>query len=76
MKNLLEVIVFSEKINCARNFVNFITVDQSKIDEFQPEDNVSTDDICLIILSSGTTGFPKGVMLVNRNIIFALSYLG
>jgi crotonobetaine/carnitine-CoA ligase len=35
-----------------------------------PED-VSPDDICLILYTSGTTGFPKGVMHSQRNFILA-----
>jgi crotonobetaine/carnitine-CoA ligase len=34
-------------------------------------DNVGADDICLIMYTSGTTGFPKGVMHSQRNFVLA-----
>lgn len=34
-------------------------------------DDVSAEDICLIMYTSGTTGFPKGVMHAQRNFVMA-----
>lgn len=76
LMDVLEVIVFSEKINGGRCFESLLKEQKAEIDEFQPESNVSTDEVSLIILSSGTTGFPKGVMLTNKNVNFGLYYLG
>jgi crotonobetaine/carnitine-CoA ligase len=36
-----------------------------------PPGDVGPDDICLILYTSGTTGFPKGVMHSQRNFILA-----
>ena len=32
-------------------------------------DDVSPDDVCLVMYSSGTTGRPKGVMLTHANMV-------
>lgn len=34
-----------------------------------PSPEVSEDDVCLIMYSSGTTGRPKGIMLTHRNMV-------
>jgi crotonobetaine/carnitine-CoA ligase len=36
-----------------------------------PADRVGPEDICLIMYTSGTTGFPKGVMHSQRNVVMA-----
>ena len=33
-----------------------------------------SDDVCLLVYTSGTTGKPKGTMITSRNIIAAMRY--
>ncbi len=40
----------------------------SAAEPLAPRDDVSADDLALLIYSSGTTGFPKGVMISHRNL--------
>ncbi len=40
-----------------------------KIDGYVEDEKVDVNDLAAILYSGGTTGFPKGVMLSNRNLI-------
>lgn len=52
---------FSEAMDCAQN------VPQSEIDRMAKA--VQPDDVCNMQYTSGTTGFPKGVMLTQYNVV-------
>lgn len=55
-------------IQCFEELIENVTVN---INEFEPEDYDISED-ALIMLSSGTTGHPKGVQLSHENMRSAL----
>lgn len=58
-----------------KNKYKVICADHSVIYEqkyFKLDKNHSSEDLCYIIFTSGTTGLPKGVMIEHRNIINTL----
>ncbi|KAF5282543.1 hypothetical protein FQA39_LY04950 [Lamprigera yunnana] len=69
-----KIVVLDEEddIECAESFKNFISrrsdVDLDP-DNFKTVDYDRNEHIALILQSSGTTGFPKGVMLTDTNIL-------
>ena len=49
------------------DFINFSEIEKEK-DELK-EIKINPEDECLMISTSGTTGKPKGVLLMHKNII-------
>ena len=41
----------------------------SQVEKIELPEDVFSDDICVLVYSSGTTGFPKGVMHSQRNLV-------
>ncbi|XP_058795136.1 uncharacterized protein LOC131666470 isoform X2 [Phymastichus coffea] len=72
LENLkVHFVVFGKHSNVQS--LNEILNEQTKeeIDKFTVVDERSAQDVAAIMLSSGTTGFPKGVMLSHRSILMA-----
>ncbi|KFB34944.1 hypothetical protein ZHAS_00000650 [Anopheles sinensis] len=46
-----------------------------RVDTFQPEPSDVTSEVAAIVMSSGTTGLPKGVLITQGNIISSMANL-
>ncbi|MGZ3456392.1 MAG: class I adenylate-forming enzyme family protein [Polyangiales bacterium] len=65
---LLELV----KSACGRLTPFFLTTEDSLSESGEPPPIVGTaDDTCVLVYTSGTTGFPKGVMHSQRNVLLA-----
>lgn len=74
--NFSDIIIFGNTNDASlKNFDEFLKNGKNDMDNFYPDDSKETEDVCMIILSSGTSGLPKGVMLSNKNLTYALTYL-
>lgn len=68
------IIVFGDAVEGTVSYQDFLAVDDGEVDAFQPVD-VDIDSLQAVLLSSGTMGFPKGVMLTHRNLRVTFQYL-
>lgn len=62
------IIVFGDGIDGTRAFVNFLELSDRKNEEFVVKCFDPSQQIALILLSSGTTGLPKCVMITHENL--------
>lgn len=57
-----------------KNLENLLKATTTDLENFKPEDFDSSEQTAFIYLSSGTTGFPKGVISTHKNLRAPLSY--
>lgn len=72
LPNLKRVILMTEKNECGiYNWSEFLRHEEMVLDEEfeQRRNSLHPDDVINIQYTSGTTGFPKGVMLTHNNVV-------
>lgn len=70
-KSIKYVIHIDEKIS-NHDDLSWKILTERKGNAKYTQPKVGGENTCMILLSSGSTGFPKGVMLANRSIVFLL----
>lgn len=73
MPYLEKIVVFGNVQNGFVSFEHFKAIGSNDIDSFELE-TVTPDQNAFILLSSGTTGFPKGVLLTQKNFYAAFQF--
>ena len=73
VESLSDVIVLGETASGA--YFTYDSVQASGKDPFEPVD-VQEEDLCHLMYTSGTTGWPKGVMATHRNVWHNATHFG
>ncbi|KAI4477049.1 hypothetical protein M0804_013050 [Polistes exclamans] len=69
------IVLTSSKCNNLPNMKDLIAdIDVSEVNNFQACKVDINNNVAAILCSSGTTGFPKGVMLTNKNLLIAMKH--
>lgn len=62
------IIVFGDGIDGTTPLVNLLNLSESKSEDFVITNFDPSEQVALILLSSGTTGLPKCVMITHKNL--------